>query len=646
MDVFKDKHSGVQFCMKIGNPCAEYILENGIYEYPLIKWCEQFLTPESTFVDVGAHMGTYSILLHKHCKTVHAFESQKSTFDCLTIGICVNNAFNIETYNVALGSKEDTMTLYHVSEDGGCSSVRQEISMHMGLPVTDTEKVNVKTLDSYNLKNVDFLKIDVEGYELEVIKGASMTLVDNDFPPFIFEAWSNDWYKDDRETLLAFVRGLGYKVYPISGTDNMYLASDHPFRTKQIVKEETSLESQKDPVALAQRYEDGETSEFSWDEWHALSKHYRLTSKHAASYDCALKGLASNSPEDKEYLLYEEISIVSYYIDKKNEGFEACEKVILSPYSPWATRNLALSNEGYYMDMLPIKRKFPLRFDLPSKYTPSTASMVQHGDGYRFNLRGVNYILTDKGGYVSRHGDNIIRTVNFLIEMDKNFKIVRSVEVEDKSQIQLYPKNVLGMEDIRLFREKDENYFFCTSLEVNDSRIPQICWGTYEEDGSVTRLVPLMVETELKCEKNWMPFMQDGVIYFIYAMGPFQLYKLDSETGQIEELKKIHLGSRYIDDFRGSASPIPYKDGWLCTIHQVHHNDPRKYFHRFVWLDRDFTTIKYSRPFYFERVDIEFNLSLCHSDQGLLMTYSVHDSNSFVGIVDYDVVDEWINHYH
>ena len=349
-----------------------------------------------------------------------------------------------------------------------------------------------------------------------------------------------------------------------------------------------------------------------------------------------MQGLAiSDLPKDKEYLLYEEISIVAYYTNKKIEGFAACEEVILAPNAPWSTRNLALSNEGFYMGMLPIKRKFPLVFDLPDKYTPSSASLIQHQDGYRLNLRGVNYITTDKGGYISRHGDGTIRTINFLLDLDSNFKVVRSVEMKDKSEIPLYPQNVLGMEDIRLF---GDNYFFCTDLEVNPFRTPQICWGTYQEDGSVTRLVPLMAGRELKCEKNWLPFVQDGEIYFIYTMGPFQLYKLDPVTGEVTEVKNLNLSSRFINDWRGSASPIPYKDGWLLTIHQVYHSEPRKYFHRFVWLDQKLTQIKYSLPFYFEKVDIEFNLSLCHSDQGLLMTYSVHDSSSMVGIVDYDML--------
>src|SRR3989338_4805744 len=207
MDTFTDKRSGMQFCMKTRNPHADAVLEHGILEYNLIRWCEQFVSSDGVFVDIGAHIGTYSVLLSKHCKTVHAFEPQRDTFDCLTIGACLNNAFNIETYNLALGSKEGTATFYQIAEDGTSSTLRKELAA----TILKQETVQVKTLDSYNLKDVDFLKLAVEGYELEVLKGASMTLVDNNFPPFVFDARPDDWYKQDREALLAFVRGLGYK---------------------------------------------------------------------------------------------------------------------------------------------------------------------------------------------------------------------------------------------------------------------------------------------------------------------------------------------------------------------------------------------------------------------------------------------------
>jgi len=225
------------------------------------------------------------------------------------------------------------------------------------------------------------------------------------------------------------------------------------------------------------------------------------------------------------------------------------------------------------------------------------------------------------------------------------------VEVVYNSGVKLYPKNILGMEDIRLF---GSNYFFCTYLELNESRTPQIGWGTYDsETGSVTRMVPLMAGTELKCEKNWLPFIgDDDEIYIIYAMGPFQLYKLDKETGDIKEIKRLTLGDgltdispdapstgRYINDFRGSSSPILYKNYYLATIHQVYHAEPRKYFHRFVAFDKDFTTIKFSLPFYFDKVGVEFNLSICQSDEGMLMSYSYNDSTSTIAVVDYNIID-------
>lgn len=674
MDIFTDKLSGIQFCMKIGNDCANWILENGIYEYSLIKWCEQYVTSEGNFVDIGAHMGTYSIILGKKCKEVYAFEAQKSTFDCLSIGVCINNAFNIKTHNVALGDKEGSLNLYQVSEDGGCSSLRSEVSKNMGYPVIDEEIVSVKTLDSFELKNVDFLKIDVEGYELNVLKGSVRTLVDNNFPPFVFEAWPDEWYKNDKELLISFVKNLGYEVYPIAGYGNMYLASDHPLRSKKdnpspepkIEKYNVKILADKydknilDPewgAALNTDYTDDLYDEsendhmieakeefiMPWDAWHALSKHFRLTSRHEDSYKCAHNGLKSKHPLNKEHLLYEELSIVCYYLDnngRKKEALDACEKVLLAPETAWNVRNQTVSNVGFYTTGINIKRKISLSHSMQHNYTPSSASLIKHEDGYRANLRGVNYYLNKEGYGVSRHGDNIIRTLNYLLHLDKDFNITKSVEMKDESGTKIYPKNVIGMEDIRLFGDK---YFLCTYPQLNETKNYRIGWGTYDETGKVTRMIPLMANNETKCEKNWLPFIDNNKIYIIYSVGPLQIYKLNQEDGSMKEVSNKSLFSdKYINDFRGSSSPIKYKDGWLATIHQVYYAQPRKYFHRLIWFDKDFNDMKYSGLFFFDKPGIEFNLSICHSDEGLLMTYSHFDASSSIAVVDYSIIDEML----
>lgn len=219
MEVFTDINSGYKFCMKSNNESLDHMIKHGIFEYPLIEWSRQYLRNWGTFVDIGAHMGTYSIILSKHCKEVHSFEAQKSTYNGLQIGIMLNEKKNITTHNIALGSSLAQGTLYQVSEDGGGSTLQTSV---INSPILAHEEVNINTLDSFQLK------IDVEGHELEVLKGATQTLANNNYPPFIFEAWPDSWYSSQKELLFDFIKQLGYKIHEISGTNNMFLASDHP----------------------------------------------------------------------------------------------------------------------------------------------------------------------------------------------------------------------------------------------------------------------------------------------------------------------------------------------------------------------------------------------------------------------------------
>ncbi len=227
IDIFTDVHSGNHFIMNMANETATTILVQGIYEWPLIQWCEQFLTPDTIFVDIGAHMGTYSIHLAKFCKGVHAFEAQWGTYLNLCGGLGLNERFNVVPYHMALGSPDDagkTLALNHVSNDGGGSTMESNYAKQTG-EILATEMVRVRTLDSFNLNDVGFLKLNVEGWELNVLKGARQTLERCSWPKFIFEAWTNDWYFEQKETLFAYVRDLGYNVVPIAGIDNMFLAA-------------------------------------------------------------------------------------------------------------------------------------------------------------------------------------------------------------------------------------------------------------------------------------------------------------------------------------------------------------------------------------------------------------------------------------
>jgi FkbM family methyltransferase len=83
------------------------------------------------------------------------------------------------------------------------------------------EPLVVFTLDSGAHKNVRLIKIDVEGHELEVLKGGIETAKANNYPPIIFEAWTwKPWFEPKRKALLEYLEGHGYKIQQL-GQNNL-----------------------------------------------------------------------------------------------------------------------------------------------------------------------------------------------------------------------------------------------------------------------------------------------------------------------------------------------------------------------------------------------------------------------------------------
>ena len=121
-------------------------------------------------VDVGANIGLYSYVLSKLCDTVEAFEPVPGNLRVLQ----AYNAANINTHEVALSSAEGQATLNIPTENNvtiyGHASLSTQFAKQKALEVA------TKKLDDFNFTNIRFIKIDVEGHELEVIRGAKDTI--------------------------------------------------------------------------------------------------------------------------------------------------------------------------------------------------------------------------------------------------------------------------------------------------------------------------------------------------------------------------------------------------------------------------------------------------------------------------------------
>lgn len=193
----------------------DYYIKHGLFESNLIQWSKQFCSKNKNFIDIGAHSGTYSISLAKSSNHVYAFEPQKMTYYSLCGSVALSNIDNITCYNCGLGTLEQcgNQTLKIISNDGGGSTLCDTNDN-----VLKQELIEVSTLDNYNLVNIGFIKIDVEGNEENVLKGAVETLKKSNYPPIIFES------NNVNVTLFNFIKNLGYKVLTINGYSNMFIA--------------------------------------------------------------------------------------------------------------------------------------------------------------------------------------------------------------------------------------------------------------------------------------------------------------------------------------------------------------------------------------------------------------------------------------
>jgi len=196
----------------------------GIPEHELIEFCKQFADPSKRFIDGGAHMGAYSILLSDLFEHVDAFEAQRRTYFQLCGNIYLNEKANITPHNFALTNHEHTYgdtTLYIVSDDGGGSSTIKP----------DSDKIQAKEtietihIDNFEWSDVGLIKLDVEGSELEAIQGARETLKRCKFPPILFESNGPGAHNQKRAELFKhLMTELPYQVGSIRGFDNMFIA--------------------------------------------------------------------------------------------------------------------------------------------------------------------------------------------------------------------------------------------------------------------------------------------------------------------------------------------------------------------------------------------------------------------------------------
>jgi FkbM family methyltransferase len=126
-----------------------------------------------TAIDVGAHIGSYTLRMAKRFRHVIAFEPNPFNRHILGLNLQLNRTGNVRVEEVALSDRDQISPFFlHRAADGTGSLDR----FHYGFKYDKMVQVNVKRLDDFEFESVDVLKIDAEGSELPILRGATRTI--------------------------------------------------------------------------------------------------------------------------------------------------------------------------------------------------------------------------------------------------------------------------------------------------------------------------------------------------------------------------------------------------------------------------------------------------------------------------------------
>jgi FkbM family methyltransferase len=195
------------------------ILAEGPYEGFQAKILFKLGKESKQFLDVGANMGYYSLGLARinPLLNVQAFEPQPKTHSVLSKNVISNQLSNqVTTHNIGLGSKEETLTMFIPAFTGSGGGSFADLHSEEGQ--AQKVVVPVKLLDDIipiDL-SVDLMKIDVEGFEYEMLKGSLKTLIK--FKPTVVIELLRKWMKPfgkHPQDVIELLKPLGYETFAI-----------------------------------------------------------------------------------------------------------------------------------------------------------------------------------------------------------------------------------------------------------------------------------------------------------------------------------------------------------------------------------------------------------------------------------------------
>jgi tetratricopeptide (TPR) repeat protein len=405
-----------------------------------------------------------------------------------------------------------------------------------------------------------------------------------------------------------------------------------------------------------------------------ILKHYRINSQHKLGYmiyQQAKQILDLNKNRDGYLFLhndvytsqiYYEFSIIAFYVGIYNINYEVV-KVLNNSKNDGEINNM-LQSMKFYKDILKTTSKIVIDNTIMTninnediKFVSSSSCLIpnNNNDGYKMNVRYVNYHINDSGNYLNC--DKYIISVNKYIEFDKNL----NVKLEKWMDLKFDNRRYIGIEDIKIFHdiETEDLLFIGTGYHKNEQI--GIVSGKYDVENIQLNSNELKTDfNNSSCEKNWTYVNYKNSTHIIYDWHPLKICKLNNETNILSLVDKREM-PKIFSRIRGSTCGFNYvkkigennngnitidiseSEIWFVT-HIVSYENPRHYYHVIVVFDSDMNLLRYSAPFKFEGEPIEYCLSILVEDERVLINYSTWDRTTRIGVYDKKYIDSIVKY--
>lgn len=385
---------------------------------------------------------------------------------------------------------------------------------------------------------------------------------------------------------------------------------------------------------------------------HRIIRMYRMQGHHHIA--CVYLKEAIHRPFPEHHLLFvehqiyqfrliEELSVVGFYTNQRAAAFAAVQYLQLYPTSfggggvPPELKNICVQNTPHFLIPLQRNKHTTLSIEgIDPIYKNSSSSLFKANGEYYGTVRAVNYSIGDQFQYTVRDPQQIVRTKNYWYRAKGNGQIISIHELSDQHLPKVRTSHIDGLEDLKItWITPTQPIGIAVDWERGKHNHPSMVLVHFEKKGkkfALSKVVPIEYGSE-ECQKNWSIFSEGGKLYSIYSHYPLLILEINPDTGTSKEYIR-RVPPLDLSLIRGSSNPVKDgKDNWMVLVHEVSQQHTRVYYHRFLKYDKYWNLIGVSYPFYFEKLFVEFSLSIIYEKGTLAATPTGGALTSGGGIV-------------